>query len=89
MATEQIPGVAEYAAALTVAQRRSVLRPVAEWLLTVGYPVDWFATTAPPADLWEALVDVVHERHGAEATRDEVDAWLRSETAAPGDETEA
>ena len=89
MATEQIPGVAEYAAALTVAQRRSVLRPVAEWLLAVGYPVDWSTVHAPPADLWEAIVDVVHERDGAEVARDEVDGWLRLETTGPGDEEEA
>lgn len=80
---ELIPGVDEYAAELAAAHQRAVLRTVAEWLLAIGYAVDWSTSVAPPTDLWEAVVDVVHMRLGAELSRDEVDTWLQAETAGP------
>lgn len=62
------------------------LREAAEWLANaIGFPVEVKMPDAPPpAALWDALVDVVHEDadgrwHGHELSREDVAAWLRDE----------
>jgi hypothetical protein len=60
------------------------LREAAEWLVARGYPVDWGWSAPPPAELWEAIIDVYHEDadgslHGNELTRESVREWLEME----------
>ena len=72
------------------------LKRVAEWLVDVGYPVDFqFPAHPAPQPLWDAIVDVVHadrvpgqegRMHGNELTRDEVDGWLSDEAGRPAEE---
>jgi hypothetical protein len=76
--------VDDYTAALDDAHRTAIYRPVAQWLLDIGYPLDWHTTEPPPTDVWDAVVDLVHEDaggryHGRELTREEVEAWLMGE----------
>lgn len=57
------------------------LREAAEWLVGVGYPIDYQFTPRAPEALWQAIVDVIHEdddgtMHGNELSREEVAAWL-------------
>lgn len=65
------------------------IRPIAEWLVELGYPVDFQFPAHPcPQPLWDAIVDVVWKdptgrMHGNELTRDEVDAWLSDEAGRP------
>lgn len=62
------------------------LRAIAEWVAEwVGYPVETtMPDKPPPPELWEAIVDHVHEDrtgkwHNNELSRAEVDAWLSDE----------
>lgn len=87
-AEEVLPGVDGYAAALTDAHRTAIYRPVAQWLIDAGYPIDWHLTELPPTELWDAVVELVHEDadgrfHGRQLSREDVAAWLRYETTKP------
>jgi hypothetical protein len=83
---DALPGVDAYTAALDGAHRAAIYRPVAQWLLDIGYLTDWRPGVLPPTDVWAAVVDLVHEDaggrfHGRELTREEVEAWLMGEAA--------
>lgn len=62
-----------------------VTRETAEWLAEIGYPIQIsMPDHVPPAAVWSALIDVIHEDadgdwHGNELTREEVSAWMDDE----------
>ena len=73
------------------AAERGKLREAAAWIIRIGYPHDWTGHEHPPAAVWEALVDAVHDDptgtlHGGELSREEAEAWMRVETGRPEDE---
>ena len=62
----------------------ALLNDIAEWVMDLGYPLNFSLDSPPPALLWDAIVSRVHADvdgrwHGNELTRDEVDSWLRKE----------
>lgn len=77
-------------AARVKAAKVEALREAAGWIAeAIGYPIQVVMPDHPMPDaLWAALVDHVHADstgawHGGELTREEVDAWLRTEANGP------